>query len=132
MLQHVQKVKHPSETVPCTVSCFVLFFNHKLAHAFTPVLNFSSLTSPIDVFHKESPPPFPILHFTSPHSTSLRFVHFASLYFTSLPFTSDNFSLHLRLFTSLHQTRFSTLFDDFQHTLLAFSSAQLSLSFPSF
>jgi len=47
------------------------------------------------------PSPFPLLYFTSPHSPSLCFVHFTSLYCTSLPSTLDNFSLHFKLFTSL-------------------------------
>jgi len=41
--------------------------------------------------------PLPILHFTSPHSTSLCFVHVTSLYCTSLHSTLDNFSFHFRL-----------------------------------
>jgi len=41
------------------------------------------------------------MHFTSPHSASLCFLHITSLYCTSLHSTLDNFSLQFRFFTSI-------------------------------
>ena len=105
-----RRYKHPSKTALCTVSCYC-FFSNQFTHGFTPVLHFSSLTI-LQIFSiKNRPPPpslFPILHFTSLHSTSICFVHFTSLYFTLLRlywipfhFTLD-FSLHF--WHSLHLT----------------------------
>jgi len=90
--------------VLCTVSCNLFFTVINSLTLFTPALHFSSLITPINLFHKDSSPPFPILHFTSSHSTSLCFIHFTSLYCTSLPSTLDDFTLHFRLFTSLDST----------------------------
>ena len=102
-----------------------MFILHSLFHThFHPslsLLRFSSLTTPINLFHKDSPPPSqpPILHLSLSlfHTTLLRSLYFT--YCTPLPTMLDNFSL---LFRHFHFTghRFFTIFDDFPHTLLPF------------
>ena len=90
---HVKKAKHSSKTVLCTVC-----FNYSFPIINSLTLSPQSFTSHhlllLQTFSIKTPPPFPILHFFSPHSTSVCFVHFTSFYFTSLHFTLDNFSLH--------------------------------------
>ena len=103
-----------------------MFFFKLLIHSrFHPSPSLFITYYPINFFHKDLFPPS--LYCTSLHLIPLHFASFTSLYFTSLHFILDNFSLHFRLFTSLltfHFTRlrFSTLFNDFQHTLLPFNS----------
>jgi hypothetical protein len=104
-MQHVQKIKTPQQD--STVCSFLLLsFPQPLTHShFHPSSSLLKTYDPINLFHKDSFPSHS-LYCTSPHSTSLRFVHFTlfhftSLYFTSLHFILENVSLHLRLFTSL-------------------------------
>jgi len=71
-----------------------------------------------------APPAYPILHFTSPHSTSL--ASFTSLYCTSINSAFDNISLHLGLSTSLQSAslQFSMI-----STTLYFLLVQLNYHF---
>jgi len=62
---------------------------------------------PYKPFPQRLVPPIPILHFTSPHSISLCFVHFPLYHFCAL--ILDNFSLYFRLFTSLLTLEFGIL-----------------------
>ena len=95
------------------VTCDCLhFISQSLKHS---RLHFSPLTTHIDLFLGNSLPP----HFPNWTSRPFPSFHFTPLYYTSLLFIlGDPF----RLFTSLLTFRFtmlcfSTLFDDFQHSL---------------
>ena len=102
ILLYVQKYKHPSKRLFFTVLCN--FFLQSLIHSCSPPYISLRITyyfyKPVP--YRLVPPPFPILHITSPHSTSLYFHRFTSLYCTSLHSTLDTFSLNFRLFTSLY------------------------------
>jgi len=64
------------------------------------------------------------LYCTSLHLIQIHFASFTSLCFTSLPFIFDKFSL-----TSI---RFSTIFDDFQHTLFTLIQPNYHFPYPLF
>jgi len=96
-IQYVQKVKTPKQFFTVFCNCFLQLFIHSRFHSTHSLL----ITTPINVLIKDSSP-FPTLHFTSLHSTSLCFVHFTSLYCTSPHTSLNNFSLNFRIFTSLY------------------------------
>ena len=99
----------------------LLFISQSLKHSRH---HFSPLPTDMDLFLGKSliPSSLIALPFPSPPFTSLHFFHFTSLYYTLLLFILGN---PFKLFTSLLTFRFtmlcfSSLFDDFQHSLTSF------------
>jgi len=74
-----------------------------------------------------SPQPFTSHHFTA----HINFSHKVSSFLPPLHCTSFHFTTYLDNFNFI-LLRFSTLLDDFQHSLSSFNSPRLSLSLPSF
>jgi len=114
----------------CVQFFVIVFFLQSLIHScFHPSLSLLItllLLLTFSIKTRSSPPP-PILHFTSPHSTSLCFFHFTSLYCTSLHSTLNNFSLNFRLFNSLYAASLQFLMIS---STLYFLLIQLSYHFP--